>query len=120
MLSAFKDLMTRGSCNSHCVSQFAAFFLDVGTEISTVENFQLDFVFKFFQVGRSRPRCISGDNDPSAGSPTETLLRLIPSLSESTSTTSRHPGDANPENSSAHSIDGSGGRCVQKIGTVIS
>jgi len=71
VLSAFKDLMTRGSCNSHCVSQFAAFFLDVGTEISTVENFQLDFVFKFFQVGRSRPRCISGDNDPSAGSPTE-------------------------------------------------
>lgn len=30
----------------------------------------------------------SGDNDPSAGSPTETLLRLIPSLSESTCTTS--------------------------------
>lgn len=61
-----------------------------------------------------------GRNDPSAGSPTETLLRLIPSLSVPTCTTSRLPEDANPENSSAHSIDGSGGRCVQKIGTVIS
>lgn len=84
MLNAFKDLMTRGSCNSHCVSQFAAFFLDVGTEISTVENFHFVSFFKFFQAGRSQPRCIIGDNDPSAGSPTETLLRLNPSLSVST------------------------------------
>lgn len=30
-LIAFEDLMTRGSCNSHCLSQFAAFFLVVGT-----------------------------------------------------------------------------------------
>ena len=27
---AFKDLMTRGFCNSHCVSHFAAFFIVVG------------------------------------------------------------------------------------------
>ena len=55
MLSAFKDLMTRGSCNSHCVSQFAAFFLDVGTEISTVENFRLFFVLSFSRPAEADP-----------------------------------------------------------------
>ena len=53
MLSAFKDLMTRGSCNSHCVSQFAAFFLVMETEISTVENFRF-LVFKFIP-GQPKP-----------------------------------------------------------------
>jgi hypothetical protein len=36
--AAFENLMTRGFCNSHCLSQFAAFFLVMGTKISTVEN----------------------------------------------------------------------------------
>lgn len=56
MLNAFKDLMTRGSCNSHCVSQFAAFFLDVGTEISTVENFHFFVVLSFARPAETEPR----------------------------------------------------------------
>ena len=50
--------MTRGSCNSHCVSQFAAFFLDVGTEISTVENFRFCLFVLCFQTGRNQSRWI--------------------------------------------------------------
>ena len=35
---AFEILVTRGFCNSHCLSHFAAFFIDMGTQISIVEN----------------------------------------------------------------------------------
>ena len=45
--AAFENLMTRGFCNSHCLSQLAAFFLDMGTKISTVENFFF-FIFLSF------------------------------------------------------------------------
>ncbi|MEO0014923.1 MAG: hypothetical protein RLZZ535_3312, partial [Cyanobacteriota bacterium] len=49
--AAFENLMTRGFCNSHCLSQFAAFFLDVETKISTVENFHfLIFVLGFIRL----------------------------------------------------------------------
>jgi hypothetical protein len=36
---AFKDLMTRGFCNSHYVSHFAAFFIVVGAKTSIAESF---------------------------------------------------------------------------------
>ena len=35
---AFKVLMTRWFCNSHDVSHFAAFFIDVGTKTSIAES----------------------------------------------------------------------------------
>ena len=44
---AFKDSMLHGSCNSHYVSQFAAFFIDARTKRSVVESFEslvLNFV----------------------------------------------------------------------------
>ena len=37
---AFKDSMLHGSCNSHYVSQFAAFFIDARTKRSVVESFE--------------------------------------------------------------------------------
>jgi hypothetical protein len=36
---AFKDSMTHVFCNSHYVSHFAAFFIDVGAKISSVTSF---------------------------------------------------------------------------------
>ena len=51
-------------------------------------------------------------NDPSAGSPTETLLRLLLPLSAQVYLTSLRPS-----NSPKHSIGRSDGRCVQRAGT---
>lgn len=60
-------------------------------------------------------------NDPSAGSPTETLLRLLLPLSVKVHKTS-HSGRGyatrnSPNNSPEHSIGRSDGRCVQRAGT---
>ena len=61
-------------------------------------------------------------NDPSAGSPTETLLRLLLPLDEQICTIST-PGPArrlsqeSPKDSSIHPIGRSDGRCVQRAGT---
>ena len=62
------------------------------------------------------------DNDPSAGSPTETLLRLLLPLNATVWSSSRQPGrvirEANsPRTSLKHSIGSSDGRCVQRAGT---
>ena len=59
-------------------------------------------------------------NDPSAGSPTETLLRLLLPLNDQVCPVSaknafRHPRP--PEASLSHSIGSSDGRCVQRAGT---
>jgi hypothetical protein len=43
---AFKDSMTHVFCNSHYVSHFAAFFIDVGAKISSVTSF-ISWFFKF-------------------------------------------------------------------------
>jgi hypothetical protein len=66
----------------------------------------------------------SPDNDPSAGSPTETLLRLLLPLDEQvwSSSQSTYPGVAprvgsNPRTSLIHPIGSSDGRCVQRAGT---
>ena len=58
-------------------------------------------------------------NDPSAGSPTETLLRLLLPLNDQVCPTFQHPAavassqGANPRASLSHSIGSSDGRCVQ-------
>jgi hypothetical protein len=44
---AFKDSMTHVFCNSHYVSHFAAFFIDVGAKISSVTSFILGFSNSF-------------------------------------------------------------------------
>jgi hypothetical protein len=41
---AFKNSMIHMFCNSHYVSHFAAFFIDVGAKISSVTSFVLGFV----------------------------------------------------------------------------
>ena len=60
-------------------------------------------------------------NDPSAGSPTETLLRLLLPLSDKVYSTLREDiGNQNlrtPKYSPDHSIGRSDGRCVQRAGT---
>ena len=63
-------------------------------------------------------------NDPSAGSPTETLLRLLLSLdgqvwasSQHIDATTRAASTTGPKTSPNHPIDSSDGRCVQRAGT---
>ena len=62
-------------------------------------------------------------NDPSAGSPTETLLRLHLPLNDKIYTTSLmlkdllQPTSQNPKCSPDHSIGRCDGRCVQRAGT---
>ena len=65
-------------------------------------------------------------NDPSAGSPTETLLRLLLPLDERVcaSFPPERPKprkiqaiQASPESSPIHPIGSSDGRCVQRAGT---
>ena len=62
------------------------------------------------------------DNDPSAGSPTETLLRLHLPLNDKVWTSSHSQApmkepNHNPESSPDHSIGRCDGRCVQRAGT---
>ena len=61
-------------------------------------------------------------NDPSAGSPTETLLRLLLPLNDQVCSSSQPQtvlprNGADPETSLNHSIGSSDGRCVQRAGT---
>ena len=56
-------------------------------------------------------------NDPSAGSPTETLLRLLLPLDAGARRTSGHAEARPPDNSPQHPIGRSDGRCVQRAGT---
>ena len=61
-------------------------------------------------------------NDPSAGSPTETLLRLLLPLNVPVRTPFRRSRKialtfASPRHSLVHSIGSSDGRCVQRAGT---
>jgi hypothetical protein len=73
-----------------------------------------------------REECVAKktDNDPSAGSPTETLLRLLLSPSDRVRASSRpavpalaYQTETNPRPSLNRSIDSSDGRCVQRAGT---
>ncbi|KAI3476641.1 hypothetical protein L1887_61787 [Cichorium endivia] len=89
-----------GFCNSHQVSHFATYMF---TGRSALQGF---------------------DNDPSAGSPTETLLRLLLPLNDKVQWNSRdvrpaanRPRRRDPNTSPDHSIGRSDGRCVQRAGT---
>ena len=66
--------------------------------------------------------CFKSVNDPSAGSPTETLLRLLLPLNDKVYSTSHaketfRPPLRNPKISPDRSIGRSDGRCVQRAGT---
>ena len=72
------------------------------------------------------PRGVAGQNgnDPSAGSPTETLLRLLLPLDSQVRASSERSagavtdsGGARPRTSLSHPIGSSDGRCVQRAGT---
>jgi hypothetical protein len=56
-------------------------------------------------------------NDPSAGSPTETLLRLLHPLSNMVCSISLAAELLGPEGSPDYSIGASDGRCVHFAGT---
>ncbi|KAL6271981.1 hypothetical protein ACE6H2_022673 [Prunus campanulata] len=94
-----------GFCNSHQVSHFATFFIDARAEISVAES-RFD-IFEDDDAARAhRFRCNgdalshSGfDNDPSAGSPTETLLRLLLPLNDKVQWTSRDVAGSEPPTS---------------------
>ena len=127
-------------CNSHCLSHFAAFFIVMGTKISIVENLvlwlslvRLLCVIRFVLAAPAALHeasaaaateglvelCWISVNDPSAGSPTETLLRLLLPLSDMvylifrtatrTAQSKRFTGSLE--------IGRSDGRCVQRAGT---
>ncbi|KAL0445333.1 UNVERIFIED_CONTAM: hypothetical protein Slati_2256000 [Sesamum latifolium] len=74
-------------------------------------------------ITRSRSAFAGFDNDPSAGSPTETLLRLLLPLNDKVQWTSRDVAGSEPptsprsEHFTDHSIGRSDGRCVQRAGT---
>jgi hypothetical protein len=102
---AFKDSMTHRSCKSHYISHFAAFFIDARAKRSIVKS-----LYDFAHILTSRkyhPGLLPGlmsksdatpreqhqtgtrfVNDPSAGSPTETLLRLLLPLNDQVCPTS--------------------------------
>ncbi|PHT25103.1 hypothetical protein CQW23_35254 [Capsicum baccatum] len=105
---------SRDSTNSHQVSHFATFFIDARAEISIAES-------RFCLLKKHRsPRCTPRtgregqaidssiawyfprrgfDNDPFAGSPTETLLRLLLPLNDKVQWTSRDVGGSEPPTS---------------------
>lgn len=56
-------------------------------------------------------------NDPSAGSPTDTLLRLLLPLNGAVWGNSSSLITTTPYTSLSHSIGNSDGRCVQRAGT---
>ncbi|PHT26879.1 hypothetical protein CQW23_33517 [Capsicum baccatum] len=101
-----------GFCNSHQVSHFPMFFIDARAEISIAESrFRLQ---KKHRSPRSTPPartpqllntfagsfcCAGFDNDPSAGSPTEALLRLLLPLNDKFQWTSRDVAGSKPPTS---------------------
>jgi hypothetical protein len=75
---------------------------------------------KYSQVAKYLTK--GNDNDPSAGSPTETLLRLLLPLGitihKSSNSQMMSPTFTNsPHHSPEHPIGSSDGRCVQRAGT---
>ncbi|KAF3620135.1 putative cucumisin-like [Capsicum annuum] len=76
-----------GFCNSHQVSHFAMFFIDARAEIYVAES---HFFYR---------RSTGFDNDPSADSPTETLLRLLLHLNDKVQWTSRNVAGSEPPTS---------------------
>ena len=75
------------------------------------------------RAARGRTAVEDFSNDPSAGSPTETLLRLLLPLKLGHRPSSQYSGlaetspEINPEASALPPIGSSDGRCVQRAGT---
>ncbi|KAK1350717.1 (northern house mosquito) hypothetical protein [Heracleum sosnowskyi] len=89
-----------GFCNSHQVSHFATFFIDARAEISVVESRCVLERRRCPLTGCKRHSAIAGfDNDPSAGSPTETLLRLLLPLNDKVQWTSFDVASSKPPTS---------------------
>ena len=78
---------------------------------------------EFPRVDLAEVKLQKTDNDPSAGSPTETLLRLLLPLNAQVwesfraTTETRCPRRLSPNTSLKRSIGSSDGRCVQRAGT---
>ncbi|CAL8989056.1 unnamed protein product, partial [Prunus brigantina] len=105
-----------GFCNSHQVSHFATFFIDARAEISVAESrFDIfedddaarahrfrgdgDALSRSSSLAQFAPVFVCFDNDPSAGSPTETLLRLLLPLNDKVQWTSRDVAGSEPPTS---------------------
>ncbi|XLR31132.1 hypothetical protein S83_059448 [Arachis hypogaea] len=90
-----------GFCNSHQVSHFATFFIDARAEISGAGRARPDLPRLGCLWTRSRvnPGLCGIDNDPSAGSPTETLLRLLLPLNDKVQWTSHNVAGSEPPTS---------------------
>ncbi|CAL8988929.1 unnamed protein product [Prunus brigantina] len=105
-----------GFCNSHQVSHFATFFIDARAEISVAESrFDIfedddaarahrfrgdgDALSRSSSLAQFAPVFVCFDNDPSAGSPTETLLRLLLPLNDKVRWTSRDVAGSEPPTS---------------------
>ncbi|CAL8989366.1 unnamed protein product [Prunus brigantina] len=105
-----------GFCNSHQVSHFATFFIDARAEISVAESrFDIfedddaarahrfrgdgDALSRSSSLAQFAPVFVFFDNDPSAGSPTETLLRLLLPLNDKVRWTSRDVAGSEPPTS---------------------
>ncbi|XLT32901.1 hypothetical protein HN873_064193 [Arachis hypogaea] len=90
-----------GFCNSHQVSHFATFFIDARAEISCAGRARPDLPRLGCLWTRSRvnPGLCGIDNDPSAGSPTETLLRLLLPLNDKVQWTSHNVAGSEPPTS---------------------
>ena len=76
----------------------------------------------FLILGHTKVMTQVNVNDPSAGSPTETLLRLLLPLNDQVWESFQHKNGVNlssadPNTSLNHSIGSSDGRCVQRAGT---
>ncbi|XLT28966.1 hypothetical protein HN873_060258 [Arachis hypogaea] len=90
-----------GFCNSHQVSHFATFFIDARAEISGAGRARPDLPRLGCLWTRSRvnPGLCGIDNDPSSGSPTEILLRLLLPLNDKVQWTSHNVAGSEPPTS---------------------
>ena len=123
-------------CSSHDISRFAALFIDAPAEASPAEscivthqwfptnalsvNEIVSYNGKAEVYSRRCPRQSPvHSNDPAAGSPTATLLRLLVPLDAKSCATSAAGLEVLPRlsNSTLHPIGSSDGRCVQRTGT---
>ena len=107
----------RPSCKGLCELRA----LIIGRQRCNPPGLQPRIVFlSFTELAGFREYC----NDPSAGSPTETLLRLLLPLNDQVWSSSQHRSSCrnnyngtNPTTLLNHSIGSSDGRCVQRAGT---
>ena len=125
-------------CNSRCVTQFAASFNDPRAkafvvardrkhykrcnELATSSRRTESIIISGVSIWRVACGIEHCANDPSAGSPTETLLRLLLPLDDKAYWTfcdNFAPAKIfiSPINSPDHPIGRSDGRCVQRAGT---